>query len=353
MPSFQQRRFNLGQLWTEFGNNFLYNIRIKKRPTADPNASLEGQTAIITGGNKGIGGAITRDLVSRGCRVIIASRDVDQANQFANELNENEKKNANSKGGEVVVKGLDLASADSIRAFVNEVSNSCDKIDILINNAGVISPIRTEVSFDMENANPFEFTIAVNYFGAVLLTLLLVEFIEKSKDPRILFISSQAYLAVDRLRLNDLHFKYLGGDPYDRMRVYAHSKLALMSFIKIFAEGLYSLKGIPVFAVDPGSAITGMTDQLTCCLKCLISGPMKPFLRNLEGSANSAIMCVFSDKDKYDPKDFYFTDGKAWPLGFSMNDESALQTLWGITKETLSMHYIMDSLNVKKKDTEV
>ena len=356
LSSFSEWRFNTGQIFDEYGKNFLYNIRLKKRPTADPNASLERQTAIITGGNKGIGGEVTKDLVSRGCRVIIACRDTDQANHFAKELNDKERQNPKSRGGEVLVKRLDLASADSIRFFVNEVCHSCDKIDILINNAAVLSSVRTEVAFNGEDSNPLEFTMAVNYFGTVLLTLLLVELVRKSSDPRVIFISSQAYLLCDQLRFNDLHYihMFLGEEKYDGLKVYSHSKLALMYFIKLLAPGMFARRGIRVYAVDPGVSITGLSDSLTACERCMYIGPqIRPFMRSIKGSANAAIMCVFADRSAYDPSVFYFTDGKPKKLRSILNDETALRTVWRITKETLSMNHIMDSLNIKRRETEL
>ena len=92
---------------------------------------LDGKTAIITGSNTGIGKETALDLAKRGARVILACRDIKKANEVAEEIRKL------SGNGNVIVEKLDLASLESVRSFAEKINKQEDKINILINNAGM------------------------------------------------------------------------------------------------------------------------------------------------------------------------------------------------------------------------
>lgn len=316
---------------------FYHNVGLKRRPKLDSSISLEGQIAIVTGGNKGIGREITRDLSSRGCRVIIACRDIQAANELAQELNQDER-------GEVVVKKMDLASAESIRLFVAEIIKTEEKIDILVNNAGLLQKKRKEVAFE-EGKEPLEIMIAINYFGTCLLSLLMIDILSKSPDARIVFMPSMAYFLVNRVELNDLGLKK-GKNGRMHTSMYAHTKLCILSFAKVLARSVDS-RGIRVYATDPGISLGGTADSLYGWQHFLMFGYFnQPFIRSPKGSANAPLMSiVMSKKDDYDPNYVLYTNGKKKREFRTLKDDKALSSLWEITKETLSMHQIMNSLN--------
>ncbi|KAL3276982.1 hypothetical protein HHI36_012344 [Cryptolaemus montrouzieri] len=143
---------------------------------SDSIACLNGKTAIVTGGNAGIGYAITTLLASRGCRVIIACRS-----ECSTEKNEIIAKTGNPN---ILIKKLDLASIKSVRSFAEEIKKTESKIDILVNNAGA-SSVREKFSEDGLNA-----LMHTNYFGSFLLTHLLVEPLKASANARVVFTSS-------------------------------------------------------------------------------------------------------------------------------------------------------------------
>jgi retinol dehydrogenase-12 len=145
-------------------------------------ARLDGKTAIITGSNTGIGKETALDLAKRGARVILACRDVDKANQAASEIRKR------SGNGNVHVEKLDLASFDSIRSFASRINSQEARLDILINNAGImLCPFwKTNDGFEMQ--------FGVNHLGHFLLTNLLLDKLKQAPEQaRIVNVSALAY----------------------------------------------------------------------------------------------------------------------------------------------------------------
>ena len=96
-------------------------------------ARLDGKTVIITGANTGIGYETGIDLAKRGARVILACRDINKAVKAAEEIRQK------SCNGNVITEYLDLASLDSVKKFATKMNEQEERIDILINNAGIMS----------------------------------------------------------------------------------------------------------------------------------------------------------------------------------------------------------------------
>ena len=147
----------------------------------DKKTTLNGKTVIITGANTGIGKETAIDLAKRGARVILACRDLIRANEAAGEIRRV------TGNGNVFVEILDLASFDSIRKFASKILAQEERIDILINNAGIMycPKWKTKEGFEMQ--------FGVNHLGHFLLTNLLLEKIKKSAPSRIVNVSSRAH----------------------------------------------------------------------------------------------------------------------------------------------------------------
>ena len=136
---------------------------------------------VITGCNTGIGKITALDMSRRGARVVMLCRDLTRAEPAAEDIRKETQ-------GEVVVEKMDLASLDSIKECVERMKKNIDKIDILINNAGVMMcPLyRTKDDFEMQ--------IGTNHFGHFYLTNLLLPLIKKAgKGSRIVTLSSAAH----------------------------------------------------------------------------------------------------------------------------------------------------------------
>ncbi|XP_039881624.1 retinol dehydrogenase 13-like isoform X4 [Simochromis diagramma] len=144
-------------------------------------ARLDGKTVLITGANTGIGKETAVDMARRGARVILACRDMERANKAAEEV---KKRSGNDS---VIVRKLDLASLQSIRQLAKDILASEERLDVLINNAGIMScpKWKTEDGFEMQ--------FGVNHLGHFLLTNCLLDLLKKSAPSRIVNVSSLAH----------------------------------------------------------------------------------------------------------------------------------------------------------------
>ena len=148
----------------------------------DRTTKLNGKTVIITGANTGIGKETALDLAGRGARVILACRDMPKAEEAAKYIR------SQTGNGNVHVDKLDLSSFDSIRQFCAKINEREDRIDILINNAGIMMCPKWTTK------DGFEMQFGTNHLGHFLLTNLLLDKIRKSGAARIINVSSRAYL---------------------------------------------------------------------------------------------------------------------------------------------------------------
>nr|XP_034824239.1 retinol dehydrogenase 11-like [Maniola hyperantus] len=205
---------------------------------------LDGKTVIVTGGTTGMGLKIATDLAERGARVVIACPFEDEGVTAKKEI-------INTTGNEqVVFKLLDLSSIASIRKFVKQIYETENRLDILINNAGIgaVNEFITE--------DGMSFIMQVNYFGKFLLTILLLPLLKKyatNLEPaRIVNTSSVLHLlgTVNFDRLNNIKYWY-------PVLFYANSKLCVVLFTHELRK---RLKGatVVVNCVDPGVVGTGI-----------------------------------------------------------------------------------------------
>ena len=193
------------------------------------------KTILITGANTGIGLATAETFVKDGHHVILACRNPDKASQA--------KKQLDAIGtGKVDTVTLDLNDLAQIAQTVDTLISQFEKIDVLVNNAGMMTP-------QLEStADGFEKQIGVNYIGPFLLTMKLLPLIKKSEQGRIIHLASMMHLLgqidVDQFKADQVK-------KYNGVRSYANSKLANLLFSNTLAQ---QLKGSSVTsnALHPG-----------------------------------------------------------------------------------------------------
>jgi retinol dehydrogenase-14 len=199
-----------------------------------------GKTVIVTGANCGIGYETALELAARRARVILACRDISKAQAAVKKIS---RKTGNT---EIIAKKLDLDSLKSVRDFCSEIHSTEPKLDVLINNAGVMNCPYSVTEDGFENH------LAVNHFGNFLLTNLLRDLLARSEDGgRIVFVSSSLHkYGTVRLDLVNSEENYKLGKPY------GDSKLMNL----LFARELHARYGqdgkICVYSVHPGMVRT-------------------------------------------------------------------------------------------------
>ena len=197
---------------------------------------MTGKTVLITGATGGIGLEVARELARQGARVLIGARDSGKGQAVISEIE--------GAGGKADFLRIDMASFESIREAAARVKMAHPKLDVLVNNAGVVTKKR-EV-----NADGHEVIWATNFLGPALLTRLLLPQLLAAPKPRVVNVSSMAH-AYGRINWNDLELS----KGWRGIRAYANSKLALVLFAREFAR---REPQIAVNAVHPGAIATGI-----------------------------------------------------------------------------------------------
>ena len=214
-------------------------------------ATLNDKTVIITGANTGIGLETAVDMAQRGARVILACRSPEKGKAAVQVVKERSKNEA------VVFAQLDLASLQSVRDFATRILNQEPRIDILINNAGVmLCPYsQTEDGFEMQ--------IGVNHLAHFLLTNLLLGRLKEAPSARIVSVTSRGYV-MGTINFDDLQSEksYSKGDAYNQ------SKLANILFTRSLGQ---RLKGTQVtsYCIHPGVVKTELTRHMNFFLVSL------------------------------------------------------------------------------------
>ncbi len=192
--------------------------------------STTQKTALVTGANKGIGNEVARQLAARGMRVFLAARNRDAGENATAEI----------AGAEFLL--LDVADETSIKAAAHELSQRAERLDVLVNNAGIVLDWNGEV-FDLA-ADTLRQTLETNLFGPLRVAQALAPLLRNSDAPRIINVSSGA--------------GQLSGELQAWAPAYSISKTALNSLTLQLAA---ALPGFAVNSVCPGWVRTDMGGQ--------------------------------------------------------------------------------------------
>jgi NAD(P)-dependent dehydrogenase (short-subunit alcohol dehydrogenase family) len=199
---------------------------------------LSGRIYIVTGANSGSGFATSKQLAEQGAHVIGACRRVEAGKEAFADLEDIR--------GSVEVMKLDLASLASVRRFAEAFLAKYDRLDGLVNNAGVMYPPKGKTE------DGFETQFGINYLGHFLLTELLLDTLKASAPARIICVSSVAHAGM-RGVYGEIDFDDLNFDKreYDAYQAYANSKLAIVLHALDLARRLEGT-GVSAFSVHPG-----------------------------------------------------------------------------------------------------
>uniref|UniRef100_A0A3Q1FGU2 Retinol dehydrogenase 12, like n=1 Tax=Acanthochromis polyacanthus TaxID=80966 RepID=A0A3Q1FGU2_9TELE len=256
-------------------------------------------------------------LCYRGAKIIIACRDMEKAKEAMKEIIET------SGNDNVKCMKLDLSDTKSIREFAEAFKKDEPKLNILINNAGVmICPYG-------KTADGFETQIGVNHLGHVLLTYLLLDLIKESAPARILTVSSMVH-SWGTINLEDLN----SDKSYDKMKAYSQSKLANVLFSHSLAKRLKGT-GVTCYALHPGAVKTDLQRH--------VSGPMyllmlfiRPFFKTAVQGAQTTIYCAVEPSLENETGQYYGDCARTdcCPAG---KDDDLAQKLWELSCRMLNI----------------
>lgn len=211
--------------------------------TFDDIPNQTGRTAIVTGANSGIGLETARMLALRGADVVLACRNPDKGKAALDRVL------AEKPKGTATLEALDLADLDSVAAFSDRFAATHDKLDLLVNNAGVMMPplSRTKQGFELQ--------LGTNHLGHAALTARLAPLVLRTPGARFVIVSSGAHRQ-GRIDFDDLNWSTRSYSP---MPAYAQSKLANLLFAlelqrRIAATG----SDVRVTAAHPGWTSTDL-----------------------------------------------------------------------------------------------
>ena len=151
----------------------------------------EQRIALVTGANKGIGFEVARQLARKGFHVFLGARNEEAGKAAAQKLNreaEEERSSENTRGGAVTALKIDISKPESIRRAAEEFSQKSDRLDALLNNAGIL--LDDDNTILTITPEIFETTLRTNTLGALLVSQSFVPFLKKSDAPRIVNVSS-------------------------------------------------------------------------------------------------------------------------------------------------------------------
>jgi NAD(P)-dependent dehydrogenase (short-subunit alcohol dehydrogenase family) len=188
---------------------------------------------LVTGATDGLGKRVAFELAGRGATVLIHGRDRERLEATIEEARE---ETGSEKLGSYLA---DLSSLGEVRALAEQVLTQQDRLDVLVNNAGVIAGERRQ------SEDGYELTFAVNYLAHFLLTRLLVPLLRDSAPARVVNVASAGQSPID---FDDVMLER----GYDPMRAYTQSKLAQVMFTFELAERLRD-SGVTVNALHPAS----------------------------------------------------------------------------------------------------
>ena len=243
--------------------------RIRSRGWHDDElARMDGKVVLVTGATSGLGAAAAEGFAKLGARVWLVARDRARAEQMRDQI-------VARSGSDAVEIGIcDLSRPASVREFVRDFRSRSERLDVLVNNAGVLTPERTLTDDGIET------TFATNVVGPFLLTELLLPTLRASAPARVINVSSGG-MYTQKLRSDDL---YMERDDFDGSVAYARTKRAEVILTEELARTLDG-SGVVVHSMHPGWADTpGVRSSLPRFYRL-----MRPLLRTAEQGADTIV----------------------------------------------------------------
>ncbi|MBO0931995.1 oxidoreductase [Fibrella aquatilis] len=299
---------------------------MNKKWTLEQVPSQEGRVAIVTGANSGIGYETSLGLAQKGVEVVMACRDLRKAEEARSRLV------AKCPTAKIKIRKVDVSSLREVRDFVNQFRKQYERLDLLINNAGIMmSPYKV-------SEDGFENQLATNYIGHFALTGLLLPILTATPRSRVVTLSSLSYKWAE-IQFDDLHAK----EGYSRRKAYGQSKRACLIVAyelqrRLAAAGYDTLS----VAAHPGLCKTNLDQYFPALIRPL--GNL--FLQTAKQGALPVLYAALANDIQ--GGEFIGPDGFQQMRGYPTEvdsddyskDEQVAKRLWKASEEMTNTYYL-------------
>ncbi len=287
-----------------------------------------GRIAIITGANSGLGYDTAAVLAGKGAHVVLAVRNLEKGQQAADRIR------AASPNAVVTLQELDLTSLDSVRKAADELRAAHPRIDLLINNAGVMYVPTRETTKD-----GFEMQFGTNHLGHFALDGLLLDNMLSVEGSRVVTVSSVGHRILARIHFDDPQLQR----KYNRVEAYGQSKLANLMFTYDLQRRL-KLKGAPTIALaaHPGFADTELMRYIPSFIPAFMWKPVtQPADKGALPTLRAATDPTAQGGQYYGPDGIGEVKGnpKVVKSSAQSHDEDIQRRLWSLSEELTGVTY--------------
>jgi NAD(P)-dependent dehydrogenase (short-subunit alcohol dehydrogenase family) len=284
----------------------------------------DGRVAVVTGANTGLGFETARRLAERGASVVLAVRDTDKGKLAAARIN-----------GDVSVRELDLTSLESVRTAAAGLRATHPRIDLLINNAGVMyTPRQT-------TRDGFEMQFGTNHLGHFALTGLLLDLLLPVPGSRVVTVSSTGHRIRAAIHFDDLQWER----SYGRAAAYGQSKLANLMFTYELQRRLAAYGTTAAVAAHPGVSNTELVRNIPAALRRPVAW-LAPMITQSATAGALPTLRAATDPSVLGGQ-YYGPDGLGEVRGFprlvtsspDSYDLSVQQRLWAVSEDLTGVRF--------------
>ena len=286
--------------------------------------NLHNQIALVTGATSGIGRVTATELAKMGAHVVILARNAERAAATQRDL----KAAAGHDNVDVLL--ADLADLDQVRRAAAGFSARYPRLDVLVNNAGLILGAQRQLS-----PQGYELGVATNHLGPFLLSSLLLDKLQASPAARVVNVASAAY----RMARPDLA-DFQSARRYSALGVYANTKLYNIMFTQELARRLraHGLANITTNALHPGVVASGFGSSGGRLLSLLVQLG-RPFLLSAEQGAETSVFLA-SAPEVAAVSGGYFDKKRAEPVKNAFNTPAHARQLWELSEQLTNTRFL-------------
>jgi len=285
---------------------------------------LAGKTTVVTGGNVGLGFASALWLARNAARVVVACRDTGKGEAAAARLKEE------SPGSDVGFLRLDLTDLESIKQFAHDFTKRHDRLDILLNNAGVVN-----LEDLRRSPGGHEMHLATNHLGHFALTGRLFPMLVETAEARVVTVSSAGY-RFGEIRFDDLDWT---SRPYDRIKAYGDSKLANLLFMRELDRRFRAL-GVSAISIAAHPGVTATERQQAIGIGGALAHQLaSPMEKGVRSQLRAATDPSVSGGEFYGPRFGLFGPAVLLKANPAFADIDLAEKLWHASEEITGVNY--------------